>query len=185
MKYTEFFARDSKVVSKQLLGMDLVRTFGGSEDKRATIAMASAYNGEAGRPQKGLLYAPGELYLPWFSGFRKLAIGSDKENKPSVITIDAIVTPSGNVLTSSKICDYFRLGKNSDKELVVNYKKSAPSIYVIGESGNSIKEVDEKRASNCVGQWSLKVLDALRGISPKGKTKKKEKLKLLQKYMEA
>ena len=153
-KLTEnFFRQDPTHVAKELLGKKLVRVVGGKR-LEGIIAMASAYKGEAERKLKGLYYAPGQLYLPTFmGGYRKLAIATENQKKASVITIDKVLLEH-ELLTSGKICPYFKLDKEWDGK-----HACGGELWIEGGKSNytieKLEDVD--MSSNCIGRYGLRI----------------------------
>ncbi len=150
---TNFFRQNPTQVAKELLGKKLVCVVG-NKKLEGVIAMASAYKGEPDRKLKGLYYEPGQLYLPTFmGGYRKLAIATENEKKASVITIDKVLLED-ELLTSGKICPYFKLGKEWNGKSVCGDK-----LWIEGGKSNyTIEKLeDAAMSSNCIGRYAVRV----------------------------
>ena len=86
----DFFVRNSIEVARDLLGRSLVRSYGGHQMGGLIIETGAFYGheGRRGGRAEGLYRPPGIIFIyTGQRGYRTLAIGTEKQDVPSVITI--------------------------------------------------------------------------------------------------
>jgi len=147
----EFFAHPSKKVAMNLVGRLLICNYEGNQNE-GVITEVGAYEGEAGKKQKGLSYAPGKIYLPALYGKHTLAIATAKEGTPSVVTIRKVKTKRGE-LSGEGLYTGFNIDKHLEGCSISNHR-----LYIAGKKADDSKiEFDKfsKKAKNCRGYYIL------------------------------
>ena len=153
----EFFARKSTIVAQELLGRYVLR-----EGMSARIMQTAAY--EAGNmtpARKGMLYAPGTIFLMPFRGHTSFNIATDAMGKPSCVEIRAaeIVHPGGKievVETPYKLARSLQLDlkgrsrKNLDGQLI------GDALRITGQQADQQQKVTRNQGSdNCVEIYKI------------------------------
>ena len=147
----EFFARSSKKVAKDLIGRVLVCNYEQFQNE-GIITEVGAYEGEAGKKQKGLSYAPGKIYIPTFYGKHTVAIATEKEGTPSVVTIRKVKVRNEEI-SGEDLYKRFRIDKNLEGASINNHR-----LYITGKNvddSNIELDTESKKSSNCTGYYIL------------------------------
>ncbi|MCX6819590.1 MAG: DNA-3-methyladenine glycosylase [Candidatus Aenigmarchaeota archaeon] len=160
MKLTEdFFARDSETVAKDLLGRQLVRQIG-KRTYRGRITETGAYSGYVEkRMQEELAYPPGILYIHTGQrGYSTMAIGTEREGVPSVVTIRRLYPLEGierPVNSPGKLTESLKIDRSLDK-LSIN----GNDLWIEGDGVDERHVMpisDSGMASNCLGYYRLRI----------------------------
>jgi len=147
----EFFARSSKKVAKDLVGRVLVCNYEQFQNE-GVITEVGAYEGEAGKKQKGLSYAPGKIYIPAFYGKHTVAIATEKEGTPSVVTIRKVKVRNEEI-SGEDLYKRFKIDKNLEGASINNHR-----LYITGgkvDDSNIELDTESKKSSNCTGYYIL------------------------------
>jgi len=153
----EFFAHDPRIVARKLMGMRLVREIKEMGEKYiGIIAETGAYQGGN---RDGLRYGPGIIYVPIFQGgHATLAIGTEKEGTPSVVTIRKVYPVEGiteQIKGPGDLARAFKITRDLDKKPI-----DGDELYIIGEPFlvsrvKLISPKDEKMSANCLGYYRI------------------------------
>lgn len=152
-----FFARKVEVVARELVGRLLVLEY---RRRRIVglIAETGAYEGEG---RKGLEAAPGELYLPVFTGGQLiLCIGTEAEGVKSVVTVRMLLPVEGfkePALGASAVVATLGIDRSWNDKSVCG---ASADLWIEGTPGRGDRVVrigprDEQMADNCVAYFRL------------------------------
>ena len=145
MRITEiFFARDTREVAKNLLGMYLARSID-EEILTARITSTEAYKGKEKRDGQGIFYAPGKIYMYPLRGHYILNIATEAESVPACVLIYEGEI-KGKRYGCIKLPELLRIDKSFDG-------KSIESNELWIEDKKIIEEMS--KASTCVGRYRL------------------------------
>ena len=151
MDYTKFFARKSREVAIDLLGMTLAR-----DTKKgftaARILETRAYEGgRETHSRQGMKYAPGRLFLMPHRGRYLLNIATDTVDYPSCVEIRRIGLHNREVGGASNVANLFGITFEFDNVPL------GREVQISGESldKSNIGELVDIVSDNCVGYFLI------------------------------
>jgi 3-methyladenine DNA glycosylase Mpg len=149
MNYEEFFGREARSVARDLLGRGLVLL--DNPSFHGQILEVGAYEGSNESPsRKGMLYAPGTLFLMPFRGIEMFNVSTDRKNEASCVELRKIHTPDGIIKGPGAITNYFEIRGNDGARF-------RDLFQLIGEPvGSSRIERNDGTVQNCSGIYSIK-----------------------------
>ena len=153
-----FFARGSESVAKDLLGRTLVRE--GEKDIIASIREVAAWEGDAMASRyKGILNAPGTIFIPIQYGKSILGLATDKIGTPSCVTLISAIVGNGEeeelVQGTGNLSKALEIDKDSFDGLPLRLSP----LWIGGQSIDSdriIKRNKPKVPGNCLGYFYFK-----------------------------
>lgn len=155
---TDFFARSSDAVARELLGRNLVRRLSSGAIVKGKISEVAAYQGNAKRTSEKIKSAPGIISVSTKYGSQLLDIATGDEGEYSCITLRAAefewLGKKQLVAGPGRLCKALKISKSLDGLSVYNN-----DIWIEGKSIDNSKIVvkkSKKMPSNCLGYYKIK-----------------------------
>jgi len=153
-----FFARNSDIVAKELLGKYVVRVLNNNRIVRGKITGIAAYQGKSERTSSKIKSAPGKISVSTKYGNHLLDISTGNEGEYSCVTLRAAefdwVNEKQSVEGPGKLCKALGLDKSLDNLSVYNDK-----LWIEKSDIGNLEVIVEKSGSmpsNCLGYYKLK-----------------------------
>jgi 3-methyladenine DNA glycosylase Mpg len=157
----EFFARNSKIVAPDLLGRTIVRLFQNGSEVRGRITETAAYEGgEITSVRRGMLYAPGMIYLMPFRGHTGLNIATEAAEIASCIEIRSAQITVGDKIqevdSSYKIASALGLKIRGSAEQNLDGRMIGHTLKITGQKPQNLSfSTEQGKAQNCTGVYKI------------------------------
>jgi len=152
----EFFARKAATVARELLGRYVTR-----DGMSARITQTAAYEGGNMTPaRKGMLYAPGTIFLMPFRGHTSFNISTDAMGKPYCVEIRAAELYKGGKIevieTPYALARALMLDLKGGSKKNLDGQLIGETLRIRGQQTDQQPKVTRNEGSdNCVAVYSI------------------------------
>jgi len=152
MNQRKFFSRDARTVAKDLLGRLLVRASDEGITAGKIIETGAFENDEGRSSRKGMLYAPGTIYIMPFRGNYFLNIATGRKDEASCVLIRDVALHDGALGGPGRVGKYFGV-EYLDGMLMGDVLRIDEGEPV---STSRIQRVIDGTSENCLGNYRIR-----------------------------